>query len=67
MFKLKNIRGYRKLKCMSQEDLAWEIGMESASVISRIELGDYNNSLKVVTLVRMAEVLGVSLFDLIEQ
>ena len=66
MFKLQNIRGYRKLKHMSQEELAWEVGLESASVISRIELGEYNNSLKVVTLVRMAKVLDVSILDLIE-
>lgn len=66
MFKIKNIRNYRKLKCMSQEDLAWEIGL-SSTVISRIELGDYNNSLKVITLVKIAKALGVSMFDLIEQ
>ena len=66
MFKLKNIRGYRKLKCMSQDELAWQIGISSSSVISRIELGEYNNSLKVDTLVRIAEALGVSLDDILE-
>lgn len=65
MFKLKKIRGFRKLKRMTQEDLAWEIGFSSA-LISRIESGEYNDSIKLVTLEKIAAVLGVSMLDLIE-
>lgn len=66
MFKIKNLKGYRKLKRMSQEELASKVGLESASVISRIENNDYNNSLKLATLEDIATVLQVNLLDLLE-
>lgn len=51
-----NVRHHRKLKGMSQEQLALEAGMER-SYVSVLERGTRNPSVRVVG--RLAEALGV--------
>lgn len=51
-----NVRHYRKLKGMTQEQLALEAGMER-SYVSDLERGQRNPSVRAVG--RLAEALGV--------
>jgi len=51
-----NVRRYRKLKGMTQEALALEVGMER-SYVSDLERGTRNPSVRA--LGRLAEALGV--------
>ena len=51
-----NVRRYRKLRGMTQEELAHEVGMER-SYISDLERGTRNPSVRAVG--RLAEALGV--------
>ena len=51
-----NVRHHRKLKGMSQEQLALDVGMER-SYVSDLERGTRNPSVRVVG--RLAEALGV--------
>ena len=58
-----NVRRYRKLKGMTQEQLALEVGMER-SYISDLERGTRNPSVRA--LGRLAEALSVSPMQLLE-
>ena len=58
-----NVRRYRKLKGMTQEQLAHEVGMER-SYISDLERGTRNPSVRA--LGRLAESLSVSPMQLLE-
>lgn len=58
-----NVRRYRKLKGMTQEQLAHEVGMER-SYISDLERGTRNPSVRA--LGRLAEALSVSPMRLLE-
>lgn len=58
-----NIRRYRKLKGMTQEELAHEVGMER-SYISDLERGTRNPSVRA--LGRLAEALSISPKQLLE-
>lgn len=58
-----NVRRYRKLKGMTQEQLAHEVGMER-SYISDLERGTRNPSVRA--LGRLAEALSVSPMQLLE-
>ncbi|MEK5139120.1 helix-turn-helix transcriptional regulator [Priestia sp. FSL W8-0001] len=61
---INNIAVYRKMKNMSQENLACEIG-KTRSYISDVERNVKNPSVK--TLLRIADVLEVSLDDLLNR
>ena len=58
-----NVRRYRKLKGMTQEQLALEVGMER-SYISDLERGTRNPSVRA--LGRLAEALSVPPMHLLE-
>ena len=58
-----NVRRYRKLKGMTQEQLAAEAGMER-SYVSDLERGTRNPS--VAALGRLAEALDILPFQLLE-
>ena len=58
-----NVRRYRKLRGMTQEHLALEVGMER-SYISDLERGTRNPSVRA--LGRLAEALSVSPMQLLE-
>ena len=58
-----NVRHHRKLKGMSQEQLALEAGMER-SYVSDLERGTRNPSVRA--LGRLAEALGVAPQSLLE-
>ena len=58
-----NVRRYRKLKGMTQEQLALEVGMER-SYISDLERGTRNPSVRA--LGRLAEALSVAPMQLLE-
>lgn len=57
-----NVRRYRKLKGMSQEQLALEAGMER-SYVSDLERGTRNPSVRA--LGRLAEALGIHPHELL--
>lgn len=57
-----NVRHHRKLKGMSQEQLALEAGMER-SYVSDLERGTRNPSVRA--LGRLAEALGVQAHELL--
>ena len=57
-----NVRHYRKLKGMTQEQLAAEAGMER-SYVSDLERGTRNPS--VLALGRLAEALGIDAYLLL--
>ena len=52
---------YRKLKSMTQEKLAEEVGI-TPQYLSRIENGGYTNS----TLMKIAEKLGITMSELMD-
>ena len=51
---------YRKLKSITQEKLAEEVGI-TPQYLSRIENGGYAKSVSLSTLMKIAEKLGISL------
>jgi transcriptional regulator with XRE-family HTH domain len=59
----RNVRRYRKLKGMTQEQLALEAGMER-SYVSDLERGERNPSVKA--LGRLAAALSVAPMDLLD-
>lgn len=58
-----NVRRYRKLKGMTQEQLGLEAGMER-SYVSDLERGTRNPSVRA--LGRLAEALGIEPYALLE-
>lgn len=56
---------YRKEQGMTQDSLAQQISL-SASTISRIERGQYNNNIPLTTLLDIADGLGIHLNDLLK-
>lgn len=59
----RNVRRYRKLKGMTQEQLALEAGMER-SYVSDLERGQRNPSIRA--LARLAEALSIQPMRLLE-
>jgi len=68
-FKFKQIGGkvayYRKLRELTQEQLAQKINI-SSSTLSKIERGMYNKNISILMLNNIAEGLGIKLVRLIE-
>ncbi|MGL6184821.1 MAG: helix-turn-helix domain-containing protein [Clostridium chrysemydis] len=60
---LDNIRRYRKLKGLSQLELASMVGI-SEPTLSKIELG--TTSPRIETLEKIGDILGICPFDLME-
>ena len=58
-----NVRRWRKARCMTQEQLALEVGMER-SYVSDLERGTRNPSVRA--LGRLSEALGVKPSSLLE-
>lgn len=58
-----NLKRYRKEKGLSQEKLAQKAGV-TYSTLSKIEAG-YNTNPKVLSLVRLAKALDVTVTDLL--
>lgn len=56
---------YRKLKSMTQEKLAEEVGI-TPQYLSRIENGGYTKSVSLSTLMKIAGVLDVTMGQLME-
>ncbi|MBQ9764386.1 MAG: helix-turn-helix transcriptional regulator [Phascolarctobacterium sp.] len=56
---------YRKLKGVTQEKMASEVGI-SPQYLSRIENGSYPKSVSLSTLMRIADYLGVEVSKLLE-
>ena len=56
---------YRKLKGVTQEKMASEVGI-SPQYLSRIENGSYPKSVSLSTLMRIAGYLGVPISKLLE-
>lgn len=56
---------YRKIKGLTQEKLAEEVGI-SPQYLSRIENGNYPKSVSLSTLMRIAEKLNVTISTLTE-
>ena len=57
---------YRKLKGVTQEKMASEVGI-SPQYLSRIENGSYPKSVSLSTLMRIADYLGVPISKLLEK
>ena len=56
---------YRKLKSMTQEKLAEEVGI-TPQYLSRIENGGYTKSVSLSTLMKLDEKLRINLSDLMD-
>ena len=56
---------YRKLKSMTQEKLAEEVGI-TPQYLSRIENGGYSKNVSLSTLMKIAGVLNVTMSQLME-
>lgn len=56
---------YRKLKSMTQEKLADEVGI-TPQYLSRIENGGYSKNVSLSTLMKIAGVLDVTMSQLME-
>lgn len=56
---------YRKLKSMTQEKLAEEVGI-TPQYLSRIENGGYSKNVSLSTLMKIAGVLNVTMSKLME-
>lgn len=56
---------YRKLKSMTQEKLAEEVGI-TPQYLSRIENGGYAKSVSLSTLMKIAEKLGITMSELMD-
>ena len=55
----------RKLKSMTQEKLAEEVGI-TPQYLSRIENGGYTKSVSLSTLMKIAEKLGITMSELMD-
>ncbi|GBG56587.1 transcriptional regulator [Sporomusaceae bacterium FL31] len=60
----RKIAYYRRLRNLTQEDLAKRINI-STSTLSKIECGRYNNSLSLSMLMTIAEGLNIELVKLV--
>lgn len=56
---------YRKIKDISQEKLAEEVGI-TPQYLSRIENGGYSKNVSLSTLMKIAEKLNISMSDLMK-
>lgn len=56
---------YRKLKSMTQEKLAEEVGI-TPQYLSRIENGGYTKSVSLSTLMKIVEKLGITMSELMD-
>lgn len=54
---------YRRLRGLKQEQLAEAVGI-TPQYLSRIENGGYSKSISLMTLMRIADKLGVTMSDL---
>jgi len=63
----KNVRKYRKLKNITQEQLALEIGHSSASMISKIEAGLEGKHYSIKQLYLISKALDTPMTTFFEQ
>lgn len=60
-----NIKKYRKLRGLTQVDVAIKLGITGNASVSDWERGVYEPNIS--SLVKLADILGVSVYDLVEE
>ena len=62
-----NVSYYRKLKNMTQQDLALQIGHSSVGYIAKAELYKYNKHFSLEQLYKISKILDIRVSQLIEK